>query len=175
MKYDLKKDFTDNSKFSLQWHGDDTKVLMHGDGAKTEVKTGDVISVCLKQARELLSYSYLWTLEGDEPAKHQYNDMLAKMAAKQAKAADETDEGNQGDGEITADDVDGLKKAELVTALRKLGASFNDQALKPELAELLKEVLAEKAKADEATAVEGAVASAGAADETDEGEEEVNA
>lgn len=175
MKYDLKKDFTDKSEFALQWHGDDTKVLIHGDGEKTVVKTGDVITVCLKQARELLSYSYQWTLEGDEPAKHQYNDMLAKMAAKQAKQADETDAGDQGDGEITADDVDGMKKAELVTALRKLGASFNDQALKPELAELLKEVLAEKARADEATAVEGAVAGAGVAGEIDAGEEEVNA
>jgi hypothetical protein len=176
MQYDLKKDLTDKTKFNLQWHGEDTKVLIHGDAEKTEVKKGDVINVSLRQARELLSYSYLWTLEGDEPAVHQYNEMLAKMAAKEAKQADEAGEGNQGDGEITADDVDGMKKTELVTALRKLGASFNDQANKAELAELLKEVLAEKAKADEATAGAGEGAAAdGAADETGEGDEEVNA
>jgi hypothetical protein len=95
MQYDLKKDLTEKGTFSLQWHGEDTKVLIAGDGVKTEVKKGDVITVDLKQARELLSYSYLWTLEGDQPVKHQYNEMLAKLAAKAAKKAKSEETGEE--------------------------------------------------------------------------------
>lgn len=152
MKYDLKKLLVNDALITLQWHGEDTKVLVRGDGEKTEVKKGDTLKVSVGQARELLNYSYLWTLEGDEPVKHQYNDMLAKLATKAAKKAAKTDKAeetgndndNDDDEEITADDVDKMKKPELVTALKKLGASFNDQANKAELAGLLKETLAAK-------------------------------
>ena len=174
MQYDLKKELTDKSKFNLQWHGEDTKVLIYGDAVKTEVKKGDVISVSLKQAHELLSYSHLWTLEGDQPVKHQYNEMLTKLAtkaAKKAKKAEETEEGEEveeEDEEIDVESIDGMKKADLVTALRKQGVSFNDQATKAELASLLKEVLAEKAQTEteEETGEE-------VAEETEEGEEEI--
>jgi len=154
MQYDLKKELTEKSKFNLQWHGEDTKVLIYGEAEKTEVKKGDVIGVSMKQAHELLSYSHLWTLEGDQPVKHQYNEMLIKLAAKAAKKAakaDETEDGEGGedeDEEIDVEAIDSMKKAELVTALKKQGVSFNDQATKAELASLLKEVLAEKAQAE---------------------------
>lgn len=155
MKYDLKKELTEKNMFALQWHGEVTKVLIAGDGEKTEVKNGDVINVAMKQAKELFSYSNLWTFEGDEPVKHNFDEMLKKLALKAAKKAAKTDEAEEtgeenDDGEeITADDVDKMKKPELVTALKKLGASFNDQANKTELAGLLKEVLAEKAQVEE--------------------------
>lgn len=169
MQYDLKKELTDKSKFNLQWHGEDTKVLIYNDAEKTEVKKGDVISVSLKQAHELLSYSYLWTLEGDQPVKHQYNDMLIKMAAKAAKKAkaDETEEGEETEEEeeVDVEKIDGMKKAELVSALKKQGVSFNDQATKAELAGLLKEVLAEKAQTETEEATDETEA-----DETEEGE-----
>jgi len=169
MKYDLKKDLTDKSMVALKWHGDDTKVLIYGEAEKIEVKKGDVINVSLKQARELLSYSYLWTFDGDEPVKHKYNEMVAKLAAKEAKKAKKADESEEGeeagdddDEDITADDVDGMKKAEIVTQLKKRGASFNDQATKAELAGLLKDVLSDQADGETEEA-----------DESEEGEEEV--
>jgi len=177
MKYDLKKDLTDKSMVALKWHGEDTKVLIYGEAEKTEVKKGDVINVSLKQARELLSYSYLWTFDGDEPVKHKYNEMVAKLAAKEArkaKKADDSEEGEEAgdddDEEITADDVDGMKKAEIVTQLKKRGASFNDQATKAELAGLLKDVLAEQV--DEETEEESEEETE-KADDSEEGEEEV--
>lgn len=157
MQYDLKKELSDKQTIALQWHGEDTKVLIAGDGVKTEVKTGDVITVSMKQARELFSYSNLWTFEGDKPVKHNFNEMLKKLAAKAAKkdkkskteeSGDEEEEEEE-EEEITADDVDNMKtKKEVVAALKNLGATFNDQATKAELSGLLKEVLAEKAQAN---------------------------
>lgn len=177
MQYDLKKDLTDKSMVALKWHGEDTKVLIYGEAEKTEVKKGDVINVSLKQARELLSYSYLWTFDGDEPVKHKYNEMVSKLAAKaarKAKKADDSEEGEEAsddeDEEISADDVDGMKKAEIVTHLKKLGASFNDQATKAELAGLLKDALAEKANGE---SEEESQEDTETADDSEEGEEEV--
>ncbi len=141
MKYDLKKELKDKSAIALQWHGDDTKVSIYGKPGKTEVKKGDVIKVNLKQARELLSYSYLWTLEGDEPVKHGYDEMMAKLGAKQAAQGEE-----DGDAEEVVDinDVDKMKKPAIITALKKIGATFNDQSTAKELALLLKDAIAAK-------------------------------
>jgi len=54
-------------------------------------------------------------------------------------------------------------KKELVSALKNLGATFNDQATKAELSELLKEVIAEKAqvKTEEANETEAKSEEAG--------------
>jgi len=103
MQYDLKKELTDKSKFALQWHGEDTKVLIAGEGVKTEVKKGDVITVSLNQAKELFSYSNLWTFEGDEPVKHNFNEMLKKLAIKAAKKAKSEEAGEEEAGDDDED------------------------------------------------------------------------
>ena len=87
MKYDSKKVFNQVVKINMQWHGDDTKVLLRGDAVKTPVAKGDVIQVEMAQAKELIAYSSLWTLEGDEPIKHPFDVMMAKLREQADKEA----------------------------------------------------------------------------------------
>jgi len=149
MQYDLKKDINDGTKVAVQWHGEETKVLIAGDAGKTIVKKGDVLSVTIKQAKELLSYSHLWTLEGDRPVKHAYDEAMTKLAKKKAKK-EVTEQGEEDSGkELDINDLnpDEMEKPALVAALKKLAVTFNDRQGKEKLAILLKEVIAEKSAA----------------------------
>ncbi len=68
MQYDL-KDIGQAALVKLMWHGAPTRVLVHGEGVKRDVGTGEVLEVTAKQARELLSMNRLFTLDGDKPVK----------------------------------------------------------------------------------------------------------
>lgn len=143
MKYDPKK-ITEETKVALEWHGDDTKVLVRGDSAKTPVKKGGILEVSVPQAKELLAYSHLWTLKGDKPLKHGYNEMIAKTVQTSAKKSSAKTE-NKIDEDVDCD-PDKAEKKTIVKALKKLGVTFNDKATRDELAGLLKETKAEIAK-----------------------------
>ena len=132
MQYDLKKTLEDKAKVNLQWHGEPTRVLVRGQGEKTVVNTGDVLTVDKKQAAELLGYSPLWTLEGDTPTPQPYMENLKRLAEKkvEAPAGDE-------EKELTPAAVEKMNKKQLQAELKKLGATFNDQASNADLKELL--------------------------------------
>lgn len=169
MKYDLKRDIADETLVALQWHGEDTKILIAGQGEKTEVAKGDIINVSLKQAKELLSYSHLWTLDGDKPTKHAYDTAMAKLAKKAKKSEPVEDEQEpETDKEIDLEEIDAdkMNKKEIVSTLKRLGVSFNDRAGQDKLAILLKEEI-EARKAAAETLKEGQES------ETDEDDQEV--
>ena len=144
MQYDLKKTLEDKAKVNVQWHGEPTRVLVRGQGEKTEVNTGDVLTVDKKQAAELLGYSPLWTLEGDVPTPQPYLENLKRLNEKkvEAPAGDE-------EKELNPAAVEKMNKKQLQAELKKLGATFNDQATNPELKELLLETLEAQASGNE--------------------------
>mgnify|MGYP001570319685 CR=1 FL=1 len=83
--YDMDKTI-EAATVSMQWHGAPTLVLVRGEGKKREVNTGDVVVVLLEQARELVKYSYNWTLEGDKPVVHGF-EAAQKAAIARVEAA----------------------------------------------------------------------------------------
>jgi hypothetical protein len=133
-QYDLKNELAEKALVALEWHGDDTKVLIHGDAEKTAVEKGSVIEVTLRQARELLAYSHLWTLEGDKPLQHAYDANMARLAKVARKQASVT-------GTTAAPEK--MDRKAIIKSLKKLRVTFNDKASVEELAGLLKEKLAE--------------------------------
>lgn len=145
MQYDLKKTLEDKATVNVQWHGEPTRVLVRGEGEKTEVKTGDVLTVDRKQAAELLGYSPLWTLEGDTPTKQPYMENWKRLGQKKKESVAGTEEVT----ELTPAALGKMNKTQLQTELKKLGATFNDQATKEELKSLLTEALEEKANEPE--------------------------
>lgn len=144
MKYDLKKELEDKTMVEVQWHGEPTRVLVNGDAEKTEVKTGDVLKLTRKQAAELLGYSSLWTFEGDVPTPQPYRENLKRLAQKKTAGATGEEE-----TVLTPAAVAKMNKKQLHTELKKLGATFNDQATNDELKALLTEALEEKEAAPE--------------------------
>ena len=137
MQYDINKELREKSKVVLTWHGDDTTVLLDGEREKRPVPKGSDLKVSMEQARCLLRYSNLWTLKGDEPVKHPFDEMMAgRLKAEQRAAKAEPQEEQM----PTATEVESMEKAEIVATLRKLNASFNDQASAEELRGLLSEL-----------------------------------
>lgn len=130
MQYDLNK-LDLEAKLKLRWHGEDTRVLIKGDVSKTDVKTGAVIEVVVSQAKELLSYSKDWTLEGDKPKIDGYDQVIKN--SRVAKAPEGSEENPI---EITK-----MDKKSLIKALKKEKISFNDKATEEELRGLLVEHL----------------------------------
>lgn len=153
MKYDLDQLVADQT-LKLQWHGAPTLVLVAGDSAKTEVETGGVLEVTLDQAKQLLHYSHLWTLEGDEPTKHGHElAMQAAFKAQNARATKPSKKAPASDAKaeaVTLENVAKLTKPKLQEELKKRGKTFNDKATKDELQGLLVEALEAEAGEDEA-------------------------
>lgn len=150
MKYDLKKDLDQGVKVAVQWHGAPTLVLIEGDSVKTEVNTGDVLKVTLAQAKTLLRYSHLWTLEGDKPLEHGKAVVKAKKAASKAakgsksKKTAKDDEKDEDDAALTVADVEKMtEKEEVLAALEKMGEKANAEATLDELKSVLVEKLSE--------------------------------
>lgn len=155
MQYDLKT-IGNQSLVKLMWHGAPTRVLVHGEGEKRDLNTGEVIEVSLKQARELLSMNRLFTLDGDKPVKQ-----ASPLVIPETK----DEEGNKV-VVMTSEVAEGLNtKKEVVEALKNLGVSFNDALSKNDLKVLLIETLKEQeaAKAADAGTGSGAEATTGSA------------
>lgn len=131
MQYNLKKDLEKTQKVKLQWHGEETNVLVKGQGAKTLVKTGDVLSVTVEQARNLLRYSHLWTMDGDEPVAHGFDASQAKLHAVAVEKAAQAPEPEAN----KAPDL--TEKEQVMASLRELNVTFNDAASTEELKQLL--------------------------------------
>ena len=159
MKIDLKKLLNNDATITLQWHGDDTKVLVRGDATKTVVEKGGTLKVSVAQAQELIRYSYLWTLEGEEPADNAFDKIALPFALKKAEAELKAREKSQSKskkddaGNNSPDDIDfdtlvpeTMKKVDITAALTALGVSFNDTAKTKSLAGLLSEALKERAE-----------------------------
>ena len=145
MQYDAKKVLEDKATVELEWHGEPTRVLVYGQGEKTEVKTGGKLSVSRKQAVELLGYSPLWTLAGDTPVKQPYMENWKRLAKNVGKNKKENAPGAEKETELTESAIAKMSKKDLKAELKKLGATFNDEASNDELRGLLTETLAEKA------------------------------
>ncbi len=145
MKYDLNK-IVDETTVKLQWHGESTKVLIDGQGEKTDVNTGDVLEVSVKQAKELLKYSYLWTLEGDKPLAHPYDKVAVPNSIK--TTAKETSEEDLESEEVDLDTINFEDKKQVIAGLKMLKATFNDRLGVKKLAELLKELIEEKKQSE---------------------------
>jgi len=156
MKYDVSKDLVEETTVKLEWHGDDTRVfLRRGDGEKTAVKKGDVVEVTVEKARQLVKYSNLWTLEGDEPVRHAFDALQAELA----KEGNKKRRGKKGSAPnpmkdevkvLTPAEVKKLRnKGEVVKAFASLEVTVNDKATRPELEALYKETYEEKEAAGE--------------------------
>lgn len=170
MKYDLDK-LAKDSTIALTWHGDDTRVLIDGEGEKRVVKTGETIEVSVEQGKALLKYSHKWTLEGDKPEEQPFERAqkaaverqdaimrrrVAQKAKKAAKGADDASEdATEGEGDedvlvpLTEADVDAMEtKKEVLSALKVREVKANKNAGLDELKSLLKENLTADAPAD---------------------------
>lgn len=126
MQYDLKT-LSDETTVKLEWHGEPTMVLIKGEGAKTPVEKGDVLEVCLSQAKELLRYSHLWTLEGDKPVKHGYEKAMADIRAKES--ANSKEKAKKADEE----------RAEVIAKLEELNVEFDESLSTKKLQGILEE------------------------------------
>lgn len=169
MQYNTKELLEDKEQLELTWHGEPTRVLVRGQGEKTEVPTGGTLTVSRAQAVELLKYSPLWTLAGDKPQKQPY--MQAQAAALKAQEAElqqqrklslarlksaktteapQVNEPFKPDMEpvlaiLTQGDVDAMKtKKQVVNALKERKATFNESVSLPELKVVLLEREAER-------------------------------
>lgn len=166
--YNIKEELKDDRIVKLQWHGAPTRVLIQGDGEKTEVDTGDVIEVSVKQAAELLHYDSKWTKEGDQPVISEFDKQqkklrdeqskiaqkAAKDAAKRAKgesseAAAEAGEGDDDEDDDAPIDIatlnpEAMSKDEIVLTLKKLEVTVNSRQGEEKLRELLVETINEK-------------------------------
>lgn len=132
MQYNLQKDLVEKTKAKVQWHGAPTRVLVHGESQKRSIATGDTLSVTVKQARELLTYSPLWTLDGDEPSPQPYRNRDVATVQEEEKEVEVTNE----------NDAPKLTEKEQVMAdLRALNVTFNDAASTDELKQLLADAL----------------------------------
>jgi len=135
MKYDLKEVLKDRSKVSLEWHGKNTLVQFERNAKKEEVKTGDVVKVSHEVAHRLLSYSDLWTLEGDKPVVHGWRQVVP------AEAVIEADDVLSED--FTQEEVSKMRKPELLERLADLEIELTGDEKVPELKEILLSILAE--------------------------------
>lgn len=180
------RELSEKAKIRLQWHGDQTRVLLKGEGEKTDVNQGDVIEVCEEQARELLSYSDLWTLEGEKPVEQPWrkaqHEAAVRMGAEakarvkaKAKAekvektedADESEDDKEPEIEVlTEADVDLMSnKKDVSAALKARKVAHNSRgASLDELKALLKETLAAESASTETSTED--------ADEAEDGEDE---
>lgn len=164
MQYDL-KNIGQSALVKLMWHGAPTRVLVHGEGVKRDVGTGEIIEVTLKQARELLSMSRLFTLDGDKPVKQ----------ASPLVILEKTDEEGNKVVSLNVEAAEKLgTKKEVVEALKTLGVAFNDALSKNELKVLLVENLKEQESAAKTEAEAKAAAEAEAAEKA-EAEAKANA
>lgn len=175
MQYNLDQ-LAKDSTVKLTWHGEDTRVLVDGEGEKRDVKAGDTLEVSVEQAKTLLKYSHKWTLEGDTPieqpfekaqkAAHERQAAIMKkrlarrMNAGKPESAEGAEESTDGEGAedavmpLTEADVDAMDtKKEILAALKARKVKANKNADVSELKSLLKENLA---PATESTDGEGA-------------------
>lgn len=161
----------------LTWHGEPTLVLLDGAEEKTEVATGATIKVTASQAKRLISYSSKWTMKGDKPVAHGFEDararalaaqderMRQRIARKSGKKAAPAPTNADGTAAptvetLTDDEIDAMKnKKDIVAALKERGVKANKEATPDELKSLLKETIKERAAA-------AASQNAPAADET---------
>lgn len=127
MQYDLNKELKDSKKVKLTWHGSPTRLLIDGEHTKTDVNTGDTVSVSVAQARVLLKMYRLWTLVGDEPVE--------KPKAVEAPVAAPVDT-------LVPKKVETMTKEDVMQALKEKGLTFNDKASLKDLKGLLLEKLA---------------------------------
>lgn len=164
-----KSQVENEAMIGLTWHGEPTMVLFDGDEAKTDVATGATVKVTASQAKKLLSYSPKWTLKGDEPVVHGYEEanrkalalrdakMRERVARKSGKKADAPAATVDGDKKpeidtLTEEDVEAMtNKKDVVAALRMRAVKANKEATIDELKSLLKDTLAEASKSTEPT------------------------
>lgn len=161
MGYEISQDLKDNRTVEVEWHGADTRVMIDGDGEKTDVKTGDVITVSIKQAKALFVYDRNWTFAGDKPKEHAFDkeqarrlkeqDKLAKKARKGSKSDTENTEADDDDNDNEPQEIDieslnpeAMSREEIVNVLKALGVNHNNRAGEEKLRELLIETIAEK-------------------------------
>jgi hypothetical protein len=168
MGYEISKDLKDERTVEVEWHGADTRVMIDGDGVKTDVKKGDVITVSIKQAKALLVYDRNWTFAGDKPKEHAFDkeqerrlkeqDKLAKKARKGSVDTQNTqDDDSSDDDEPEVIDLEALNpetmsKDEVVNTLKALGVSHNSRTGEEKLKGLLIETITEKKAEAEADA-----------------------
>ena len=160
-QYDFDKVKKEN-KLSLKWHGEPTLVALVKGEAKVAVNTGDVVEVTESIAKELLTYSSMWTLKNDAPVVHPYMMTYKKalearsarqvaLAKKASKKKGETAPAAPADDKklapeaLTEADVDLMdtKKA-VLEALLARGIKANKNATLDELKAVLKDKLAEE-------------------------------
>lgn len=153
----LNKELVEKSSVKVKWHGEEaTRVLVRGDAEKTVVKPGGVFVVTKEQAKELLTYSHLFTLENQEPVDHPFDREQARLRkvskekaaapAKPSKAKEEpkkpAEEGSEGDKVLSREEVAAFKKASDVSeVLTGMGVEHNPKAKVSELKALLAEKL----------------------------------
>ena len=154
MRYNL-DELTKESIIALTWHGEDTRILIEGEGVKRDIKTGDTVEVALEQAKTLLKYSHKWTLKGDEPIEQPFeraqkaaNDrqeaMMRRRTAKKGEADNSEDEPAVDVAVLTEADIDAMEtKKEILATFKKLDIKVNKNASLEELKVVLKEKLAE--------------------------------
>lgn len=172
MRYNL-DELEKDSTIELTWHGEDTRVLIEGEGEKRHVKTGDTIEISLEQAKILLRYSHKWTLKGDEyveqpferaqKAAHERQDaIMRRRLAKKGKKTDESEDEAGSEAEsaphidaklLNEADIDAMEtKKEILAVFKELDLKVNKNASLDELKVVLKEKLAEVAAAAEPVA-----------------------
>lgn len=170
MGYEIPKDLKDERTVEVEWHGADTRVMIDGDGVKTDVKKGDVITVSIKQAKALLVYDRNWTFAGDKPKEHAFDkeqerrlkeqDKLAKKARKGNKAEAENNDDDDDENEPEEIDIESLNpeamsREEIINALKGLGVNHNNRTGEDKLRGLLTEVIAECKAGQEAAEADG--------------------
>lgn len=138
MQYDLKT-IGESALVKIMWHGAPTRVLVRGEGVKRDVSTGDVLEVTAQQAKELLTMSRLFTLDGDKPMKQAEPVMVVETV--------------DGEGNkvvvMTSEKAEKLSnKKGVVEALKNLDMKFNDALSKNDLKALLVETLKERENAE---------------------------
>lgn len=146
MQYDLNK-IGGSALVKVTWHGAPTRVLVHGEGEKRDVGTGESIEVTVQQAKELLNISRDFTLEGDVPMKQ----------ARPKVEKEVTDEEGNKVVVMTVELAEKLdKKKDVMEALKELNVAFNDALSKNDLKMLLVEALKEKEANDAKGSDDGA-------------------
>lgn len=144
MQYNLDEVLKDKHPVSLTWHGEPTNVMLDkADGVKTTVDTGETVEVSIEVARQLLEYSNLWTLEGDEPVEQPWRaSRVAAAEAQEARKQAKSDQRSQEErgrarrvdlrtrflADLTEKDVEKMQKKELIDLLLNLKANHNPKA-----------------------------------------------
>lgn len=158
MKYDL-KEVKNAPLVKLRWHGEDTRVQLEKGAEKVAVKKGDVVDVSVAVAERLLSYSHLWTKDGDKPTQHPFDTIAvpaahkaAEEAAKRAKRDKDAKPAEAGSEVLpSAEEVSKMtKKADVLAVAAKLGVAVNDKAKLSEIKDAVVAAMGETHSAEEA-------------------------